>query len=226
MLDLIPGVSRNTWREHDQSAAVADAEYRAKRPGVLARLKHTCQFCGVTTVHAMEVHHVDCNHANNIEANLMPGCVLCHPVHHLGEASARFTRIDQSEVAGGMVRLSLLPDISQADLSHLLRTIGHVLNVGTDAQKEEAAALYEQLTGYSGYIEKAWGSSRASHFAVALRACADATYAARETTMQGIRVVFSLDAVKKLASRFAPDFAALPIKTWSKIYDQRRPQSS
>lgn len=223
---LIPGVSRNVWREHDPQSAAADAEYRAKRPGVLVRKKHTCQHCSVLSLTAMEVHHRDCNHANNADENLDPACVFCHPVNHLGELAARFTRVDQSEVAGGLIHLSYLPEISQTDLSHLLRTIGHVLNNGSDEQKQEAAELYEQLQGYSHYIEKTWGSSKASHFAIALRESSAQVYESRDVTMAGIRVIFAIDAVKRLASRFSNEFVSLPMKTWGAIFERRKPQMS
>jgi hypothetical protein len=223
MLELVPGVSRNVFRDNDPQSAAADAEYKALRPGALARHKHTCQFCSVESVEGMEVHHLDCNHANNSQDNLKPACVLCHPVNHLGEIAARFTRMDQSEIAGKYVSLSYLPDLSQQDLSHLLRTIGFVINEGTEPQKEEATALYEHLLSYSGYVEGAWGSSDASHFAIALRECSAPVYEARVIPMAGIKLVFSIEAVKKLAKKFMSEFRSLPIAAWEAISKQRYP---
>lgn len=226
MTELIPGVSRNVWRDNDPQAVAADAEYRAKRPSALARHRHTCQSCAVQSGDGMEVHHQDCNHANNSEENLQPACVFCHPVNHIGELAGRYTRVDQSEVAGMAVRLSYLPDLKQSDLSHLLRTIGHVLNNGSEEQKQHAAALFDQLTGYARYIESAWGTSKASHFAIALRESSANAYAGRGVTMAGVRVVFSLEAVKRLAARFSKEFATLPIPSWESIYKRRKPQQT
>jgi len=226
VLELIPGVSRNVFRDNDPRAAAADAEYQATRPAVLNSYKYTCQFCSVASREAIEVHHQDCNHANNDKDNLKPGCVFCHPVHHLGEIAARFSRVDQSEVAGKYVALTYLPDLSQADLSHLLRTIGHVLLNGDEEQKKEAAALYDHLLSYSGYVEGAWKTSHASHFAIALRECSDKVFSARETSMKGLRVIFSLEAVKKLSSKFAKEFISIPIGVWSTIMQQRYPSQS
>lgn len=225
-LDLIPGVSRNVFRDNDPRAAAADAEYQAIRPAVLVSHKHTCQFCTVVSREAIEVHHQDCNHANNDEANLKPGCVFCHPVHHLGEIAARFSRVDQSEVAGKYVALSYLPELSQADLSHLLRTIGHVLLNGDEDQKKEAAALYDHLLSYAGYVEGAWKTAHASHFAIALRECNDSIFAARETSMKGLRVIFSVEAIKKLSAKFVNEFKSIPITVWATIMQQRYPSQS
>lgn len=221
MLPLTPGVSRNVFRENDPKSAAADAEYQAKRPRVLQAHQNTCQYCGVKSVEGIEVHHQDCNHANNSENNLKPGCVFCHPVNHIGELAARFTRADQSEIAGRYVGLSYIPDISQADLSHLLRTIGHVLLHGDEEQKFEAGALYDHLLTYSGYIEASWGSSKASHFAIALREASTPVYEARATSMSGIRIIFSLDAIKKLASRFAQEFSRMSMSTWDNVMKHR-----
>lgn len=226
MLDLIPGVSRGVFRENDPQSAAADAEYRSKRPTVLKRANYTCQFCGVKSKEGIEVHHLDCNHANNSEENLKPACVTCHPVNHLGEAAARFSRIDKSEIAGGLVSMAYMPTISQTDLSHLLRTIGHVMSHGTPEQKDDATELYKQLLSHSSYIESVWGSSKASHFAQALRQAPKEVYDARVETMKGVRIIFSLKAVKDMATKFIEEFRSLPIASWSTIYEQRRKRSS
>jgi hypothetical protein len=224
LLELIPGVSRNTFRDNDPNAAAADAEYRAKRPGVLAQHQYRCNGCGVVSVGAMEVHHADCNHANNDPKNLTPDCVFCHPVNHIGEAATRFNRVDQAEVAGGYVSLSYLPEISQSDLSHLMRTIGHVMTQGTAEQKEEARALYEHLCGYAGYVASTWGTSRAGLFAIALRECSAQVYEQRKESMKGIRVIFSLEAVKKLSEKFMQEFLSIPMASWGAIVKQRYPR--
>jgi intracellular multiplication protein IcmJ len=93
MVELIPGVSRNTFRDHDPQAEAADAAYRAKRPAVLQRAQYTCQGCGVKSSGGLEVHHKDCNHANNTDENFVPECVFCHPVNHIGELASRTCRI-------------------------------------------------------------------------------------------------------------------------------------
>jgi intracellular multiplication protein IcmJ len=223
MIELVPGVSRNTFRDHDAQAQVADAEYRAKRPAALQRAGFICQGCGVKSVDGMEVHHRDCNHANNSDENLTPECVLCHPINHIGELASRVTRVDDSELAGGMSNFVYLPDISQQDLSHLMRTIGHVLGAAdaSEQQKADAKALHESLLPYSQYIEGAWGSSRVAHFAIALKEVAQPQYERRADPMQGLRVVFALGVVVKLARKFVAEFVSLPFDAWPSITARR-----
>lgn len=222
-MELVPGVSRNTFRDHDPKAEVADAEYRAKRPGVLQRANYTCVVCRVKSVEGMEVHHLDCNHANNAESNHEPECVLCHPVNHIGELASRMLRQDESELAGGMSVLAYLPDLDQSDVSHLMRTIGHVLASpdATPAQKEDAKALHDSLLQYGHYIESQWGSSSASHFAIALKEVSDPVYAERAVPMKGLRVVFALGVLVKQAKKFAAEFQSLPMMAWPGIAARR-----
>jgi intracellular multiplication protein IcmJ len=223
MIELIPGVSRNTFRDHDPQAEVADAEYRAKRPSVLARAQHTCLACGVKSVDGLEVHHKDCNHANNSEVNFAPECVFCHPVNHIGELASRLLRADDSELAGSVSQLAYLPDLSQTDLSHLMRTIGHVLASAESSpeQKADAKAVFDSLLEYAHYIETVWGSSKASHFAIALKEVPAPVYEDRAAPMAGLRVVFGLGVVVKQARKFAGEFVSLPIASWPSIFARR-----
>lgn len=223
MVELIPGVSRNTFRDHDPQAEAADAAYRAKRPAVLQRAQYTCQACGVKSGGGLEVHHKDCNHANNTDENFLPECVFCHPVNHIGELASRLLRADESELAGSVSQLAYLPDLQQADLSHLMRTIGHVL-ASADASEEEKAdakVLHASLTEYQHYIEAVWGSSKASHFAIALKEVSAPVYAARAEPLKGLRVVFSLGVIVKQAKKFSDEFASLPISSWPSIFARR-----
>jgi intracellular multiplication protein IcmJ len=223
MAELVPGVSRNTFRDHDPQAEAADAAYRAKRPSVLQRASFTCQACGVKSSGGLEVHHKDCNHANNADENFSPQCVFCHPVNHIGELASRLVRADESELAGGASHLAYLPDLQQSDLSHLMRTIGHVL-ASADASEEakaDARMLHASLLEYSHYIESVWGSSKASHFAIALKEVSEPVYAGRAEPMKGLRVVFGLGVIAKQAKKFADEFASLPMSSWPSIFTRR-----
>lgn len=223
MAELIPGVSRNTFREQDPQAEAADAAYRAKRPAVLQRAQFVCQACSVKSVDGLEVHHKDCNHANNTDENLDPECVFCHPVNHIGELASRLVRADESELAGGASHLAYLPDLRQSDLSHLMRTLGHVLGSAeaSEEQKADAKVLHASLLEYSHYIEAVWGSSKASHFAIAMKEVSAPMYAARAEPMKGLRVVFALGVVVKQAKKFREEFASMPLSAWPSIFARR-----
>jgi len=223
MAELIPGVSRNTFRDHDPQAEAADAAYRAKRPSVLQRAQFTCQACSVKSSGGLEIHHKDCNHANNADENFAPQCVFCHPVNHIGELASRLLRADESELSGSVSQLAFLPDLQQSDLSHLMRTVGHVLAnpEASEEDKADAKVLHASLLEYSHYIESVWGSSKAAHFAIAMKEVADPVYAARAEPLKGLRVVFALGVIVKQARKFSEEFASLPISSWPSIFTRR-----
>lgn len=223
MAELIPGVSRNTFRDHDPHAEAADAAYRAKRPGALQRAQFTCQACSIKSSGGLEIHHKDCNHANNTDENFAPQCVFCHPVNHIGELASRLLRADESELAGSVSQLAYLPDLKQSDLSHLMRTIGHVLASpdASEQEKADAKVLHASLLEYSHYIELAWGSSKAAHFAIAMKEVAEPVYAARAEPLKGLRVVFALGVVVKQARKFSEEFVSLPLTSWPSIFTRR-----
>lgn len=42
-----------------------------------------CGFCGFRDERYLEIHHIDGDHQNNTESNLLGACTLCHRQHHL-----------------------------------------------------------------------------------------------------------------------------------------------
>ncbi len=220
-LDLLPGVARGAWRRRgDPKTDAADREYRAKRPGVLSSHAYSCRFCGVQAPDAMEVHHLDGDHSHNTDLNLVAACVFCHPVNHLGNSSLR-TDDAQSEAAGQFATLIHLPGLSQADLSHLMRTIGHVRVHGSESEKAEAHQLYEQIARYEQHFNAGFGSPKVVNVAQALKECSDEAYRTHVPRIfHDVRVIFRLSAVEKLARRFSKQFDALPISTWPLIFNQ------
>src|SRR5260364_376482 len=58
---LVFSVKRKVWRQDDAGMESADAEYKAKRPVVLAKGDDRCVFCGFRSKHT-EVHHCNDDH--------------------------------------------------------------------------------------------------------------------------------------------------------------------
>lgn len=213
------GVARGAWRKLGQQT-VADAEFKAVQPTILARDKATCRFCDVQSEDAIEVHHADGDHSHNAPDNLLSACVVCHPVNHLGNSSIR--DLAPSETVGQYGSLLLLNEISQVDLSHLARTIGHVLNVGTDTEKEAATALYQQIASHSVYFEAAFGSIKVRNVAQALIEAENNVYRDRvPIVFDAVRVWFKAAAVKQLGARFTTLYKSMPLSSWSGIAAQR-----
>lgn len=75
------GLEKLTRKELDKH----EAKFKSLRPKILDRDSWTCQFCGYYSVRHLfqEVHHVDGDHQNNKESNLVAACHFCHMTQHL-----------------------------------------------------------------------------------------------------------------------------------------------
>lgn len=111
LLDLFLSVKTTNWRMNDAESAEADAEFAKVRKAALERDKHTCRFCGFKASKWQEVHHFNDDHADNRLENLITTCPFCHMCQHIGLAGRNKEAV-----------LIWLPEISQADLHHLVRT--------------------------------------------------------------------------------------------------------
>lgn len=78
----------------------------------LMRDENTCQFCGFRSVHGMVPYHLDDDHENNTLDNVATSCAMCHMMQHLGFVL--------DERIGYLI---YLPELSQAELNNLIRTI-------------------------------------------------------------------------------------------------------
>jgi intracellular multiplication protein IcmJ len=110
-LPLFLSVKTLNWRMNDRNSAEADAEFQKVRKRALDRDNHTCRFCGFKASKWQEVHHRDDDHTNNSLDNLVTACPYCHMCQHIGLAGHNREAI-----------LIFRPEISQADLHHLVRT--------------------------------------------------------------------------------------------------------
>lgn len=75
---------------------------------IFERDKYTCQFCGWRSKKYQEIHHLDHNHDNFNEKNLVTACPCCHQVFHLPSVSLS---------KGGV--MIWLPEIPQNVLNNL-----------------------------------------------------------------------------------------------------------
>lgn len=109
---LILSVKAENWRMDDPWSEGGDQEFKRVRGEVLNRDNFTCQACGFKASKWQEVHHLDDNHHNNAKENLVTLCSFCHMVQHIGFAGMN-----------GEAKLVWLPEISQAQLHHIIRAI-------------------------------------------------------------------------------------------------------
>lgn len=163
LLPLVLSAKCLPWR--GEGELEHDTEFQANRRKALERDRHACRFCGFAQKPSqatpdanfyMQVHHRDDDHHNNHESNLVTACMHCHAVQHIGLYGSRYG-----------AKLIWLPEMTQADLHHLLRVIlvaqrfAHTLPEGTPkARLDPARALAEAAGSTYGHL---LARTRAAH---------------------------------------------------------------
>jgi intracellular multiplication protein IcmJ len=109
-LNLAMSVKTKNWRMDDNNSESADAEFQQVRIKILQRDNYICAGCGFRSTRYQEVHHRDDDHANNDPKNLITACSFCHMCQHIGLAGYNKEAV-----------VIWLPEISQADLHHIVR---------------------------------------------------------------------------------------------------------
>lgn len=132
LLPLVLSVKAVNWRMYDDDSAIADEEFKQVRSSVLTRDDHSCRFCGFRAMKWQEVHHVNDDHADNRRENLVTACIFCHMVQHIGLAGRNKEAV-----------LAWIPEIDQARLHHIVRTLLVVSiyadGIAKDRNKQPAA---------------------------------------------------------------------------------------
>lgn len=81
MKELTISVKRSIHRKDDLSSSLTD-------PVLLEKIKnrdgYTCQYCDHRALKYHDVHHVNDDHHDNREENLITACCLCHATLHIG----------------------------------------------------------------------------------------------------------------------------------------------
>lgn len=186
---LVISSHRGRWRARaGGEPSASDKAFQKVKPTVLAKDGHRCVYCGLRMegkdtggVSVMEVHHLDCDHENNDPKNLVTTDHFCHAHNHIG-------------FLGKMAVMGVIPEISIADMNHLLRTIGVAMLTGDDEMKADAREIYEILRSSSDDFAGVWGTKNPADIGNALLALPNEAYRVRDVTLDGARVIFDLDS--------------------------------
>jgi len=112
---ILPSVKRGKFRCDDALSDEGDKGFKLIKPFILKRDMNTCQYCGLKSSKYQEVHHLDDNHFNNDEDNLITICSLCHACFHIG-----FTGQNNK---GVIIYLDPAVGLSQESLNEIVRTL-------------------------------------------------------------------------------------------------------
>ena len=112
LLPLTLNVKKAQWRVDDPNFGEADRGFDQVRRRALERDDYTCRFCAFRSPKWQEVHHFNDDHHDNSLENLVTACQYCHMCQHIGLWGSKREAV-----------LIWLPELSQVDLNHMVRTI-------------------------------------------------------------------------------------------------------
>jgi hypothetical protein len=232
-MNLLIGVKRKVFRKDDPRSEQADRELHAKRDGVLRSHHYTCAGCGyavpkgdrgeVSPDHArhLDVHHLDDDHQNNAESNLVPACHACHPYQHIGQHGASDAHM---AVRSGPTLLATMPEVSARDLNLLLRALGAALN---DPQEQAIAngildALCERADiTFDEFLDTSPDEPTKKNFLMTLGAAlsklSESEYAGRDAVLGDQRLVFNPTHLRLLGAEFSADYPTVPLSSWEQV---------
>ncbi len=216
MLSLELSVKRRQFRGEDALKETADAGFEAIRPKILQRDNYTCHYCnfrpadmreGNVLVRGkfQEVHHLDNNHRNNHESNLVTACALCHAVNHIGFAGMQ----------GAAVLTYAFEGLSNADFNNLLRTMLIAAVMGDPKRRERVKAMYGWLVDRSTVVKTRLGTASPMDVGRFLRGVPDEQYGNREQYFVGVRLLLTTKVLEDQLSFWRDNvYKSVPPETW------------
>lgn len=190
----------------------ADQAFAEARTRVLERDDYTCRGCNFrsppskTGASYQEVHHLDDNHANNDDKNLVTICPLCHQSFHIGHTGLS---------NGGI--LVWLPEINQADLNHICRSIIIAFHDNADCQGS-ARSIYAALEARALYLEDIFceGASDPAFFGQAMLDSDPATL--QKEVIAGIRLLPNPAKFNHMVEHwYSHGYKGIPPETWDSL---------
>lgn len=218
---LTLGVPRISWSAK-KTSFVAPKDIDEARATVFKRDDHTCRCCGFRAEKWQEVLHLNGNQKDFSDKNVLTTCIFCHQCFDL-EAVAK--------MRSGM--LIWLPEIAQADLHHLMRSL-YLARVAQGGLAEAARKMFDVLYARGEEAKKRLGSTDPGALALVLRDfLTSGQYQKAQQNLEGIRLL-------PLDQRMIPDdkggtfnsfgsvlahwrskagpYAALPAQDWDKLF--------
>jgi len=216
VLNLVLSAKRATWRMNDHGSE-ADTQFADARRETLSLADKRCKFCELRADKWQEVHHLDDNHSNQAQNNLVCACPLCHQVFHLGLAGLH---------DGGT--LIHAPEFTQVELNVLTVAIWLATASGSECATE-ASRVYEDLRSRNFYVTsifREWARDAKvklqepfvftpDMLANALIVMPEGDYAKRAELLGGLRLLPKDERFKEQIKHWVGHFGkSLPVAQW------------
>ncbi len=209
---LLLSATRSSWQVPANHGTDSDKNVKMKevRHAVLERDDYTCQFCGFKAKKWQEIHHLNDNHNDFVQSNLVTACAFCHQCFHLGLAGS---------TAGG--ELIWLPEIEQADLNHLVRSIFVARYFEGGKLFNAARSIYDTLSSQRrAFMEQHFsaGSSNPANLGQVLLKMKTEDYEKRATFLKNIKLIPSESRFQVQIKYWAESvYRDLPPDSWENL---------
>jgi len=179
LLPITLGIVRNSGNA--QSLERAALQMQEMRPKILDRDNHTCRFCGFQSQKYQEVHPVNGNPEDVRPDNLVTACIFCQQCFDLEKTSSMNSGV-----------LIWMPEIAQAELSHIARSI-YVARISQGSMADAARAGLDAIMARRDDARARIATDDPFFLATVLRDfLGPKHYAARAEKLDGVRL-FPLD---------------------------------
>lgn len=209
-LELILSVKRSQFRVDDVMSDVKDKVFVAKRPVILERDQFSCRYCDWQAQKYQEVHHLDDDHGNNADGNMVTACCLCHLCNHIGFAGAKGSAV--------LIYLDPAMGVTQVELNSLVRILW-LAESGNDPElRGRASGLLMRLMAATAAAKQQLGSSDPSVLGSFLLGLDDEQYASRQERLKGVYLLPVREAFKAQVTYWRTEtMKSLPTSTWVEV---------
>jgi intracellular multiplication protein IcmJ len=177
-LPLNLSIKRSVFRRDDFSADMSDQEFLKLRPIVLERDNYTCQFCGFKSYKFQEIHHLDDNHSNNDEGNLVTACILCHSACHIGFSGM--------QKRGVLICIDSSAGITQGGLNQLVRALWVAEESTNEDLRVNSTVMLSRLFKLSVGARRKFGTSDLNMLSDFMLSLDDERYSKRDEALKGL----------------------------------------
>lgn len=214
MKDIHLSVKRGLFRSDDPSREESNSDFKKIRTVILKRDNYTCQYCGFRAKKYQEVHHLDDNHSNNDEKNLITVCALCHSCFHIGLAGIK--------ERGLLIYLPPSSNITQAELNQLVRTLWVGEKNGNVAVVTSSTNILSRLKKRTIEARRTIGTSDPTILGDFLLNIDGEKYDERGKSIKGIYLLPLKEAFSNQLDYWSTSvFNSIPADAWIDIADQK-----
>lgn len=148
------------------------------RKAVYDRDDNTCQCCGFQSTKYQEIHFLDQDARNLTLDNMVTTCIFCHQCFNMDQATVMRSGV-----------LIWLPEISQIDLHHIMRSV-YVARISQGPMAEAARATLDALMARREEVRRRIGTDDPYVLATVMRDFLTSRYYAdRGEKLDGVRLM-------------------------------------